>query len=98
MLLFAFSISFIHAQAIKVSGTVYDESKVPLPGVSVLVEGTNKGTVTDFDGNFTLDVTVNSMLKFSYLGYVSQTIKVVQSRAMEVVLKEFLRFLNFQNF
>src|SRR5690606_17280602 len=41
-------------QQTTISGTVSDESGQPLPGVSVIVKGTNKGTITDFDGNYSL--------------------------------------------
>ncbi|WP_224485390.1 SusC/RagA family TonB-linked outer membrane protein [Robertkochia aurantiaca] len=58
-----------------VTGTAYDESQVPLAGVTVMEEGTANGTVTNFDGNFTLTVSgTDSRLVFSYIGFKTQTI------------------------
>lgn len=82
------AISVLHAQTIKVSGSVYDESGFPLPGVSVIVEGTNKGAATDFDGKYSIEVAPNSELTFRYLGFVTQKIKVTQSRTLDVTLVE----------
>ncbi|MBY5957198.1 TonB-dependent receptor [Membranicola marinus] len=63
--------------AFSISGTVTDESGEPLIGVNVQVRGTNKGTSTDFEGNFTLeDIDENSVLMVSYIGYQTQEIPV----------------------
>ena len=63
-----------------VSGAIVDENGVPLPGVSVLEKGTNNGTSTDFDGNYTLKVTnASSVLVFSYVGYKTKE-EIVGSR------------------
>jgi TonB-dependent receptor len=60
-----------------VRGTVKDKlSKETLVGVAIVIEGTQKGTVTDIDGNFTLDAGVESVLIFSYLGYVTERVFV----------------------
>ena len=64
------------AQEIQVSGTVIDDQSTPLPGVSVQVEGTDKGTITDFDGNYSLDVTSGVNLVFSYVGFETQVLRV----------------------
>ena len=72
-----FSIQLIFAmnvygqQTNKVTGTVSDEQGQPLPGVTVVQEGTTIGTITDFDGNYTLDVPANGNLVFSFLGFES---------------------------
>jgi len=58
-----------------VTGTVEDADG-PLIGTSVLVKGTTRGTITDFDGNFTIEANVGDELEFSYMGYSAQTIKV----------------------
>ncbi len=61
------------AQDRKVSGTVIDsDNGDPLIGVSVVEKGTSNGTVTDFDGNFTLTIPANATLQFSYVGYASK--------------------------
>lgn len=57
----------------KVSGTVNDQSGMPIPGVNVKVIGTTQGTVTDFDGNYSIEnVKKGSVLEFSYVGYKTQ--------------------------
>src|SRR5690606_17896562 len=63
-------------QAVTVSGNITADNGVPLPGVSVLEEGTNNGTMTDFDGNYSLEVTQGATVVFSYLGMttVEQTV------------------------
>lgn len=58
-----------------ITGTVEDADG-PLIGASVLVKGTTVGTITDFDGNFSIEAKVGDELEFSYMGYTSQTIKV----------------------
>lgn len=63
----------------KVAGTVTDESGLPLPGVSVIIKGTNKGTQTDFDGNYELEVPFGQELSFSYIGMHSQDIPLYSS-------------------
>ena len=63
------------AQDLTVSGIVFDfENKQPLPGASVFIDGTTKGTTTDFDGNYTLDVKQGDRITFDYVGYQSKTI------------------------
>lgn len=64
-------------QSHKVSGIVLDETGEPLIGVSVLIEGTSSGTITDFDGKFILDVQPKSTLVISYVGYQTQKYKSV---------------------
>ncbi len=74
-ILFAVSLMAVSlsAQDRKVSGTVIDaDNNDPLIGVSVLEKGTSNGTVTDFDGNFTLTISEGATLLFSYVGYASE--------------------------
>jgi TonB-linked SusC/RagA family outer membrane protein len=59
------------AQKIPVKGTVLDESNTPLPGVSVTVKGTNRGTFTDGDGTFSIEVSPSSVLVLSFIGYTT---------------------------
>ncbi|GIM56515.1 SusC/RagA family TonB-linked outer membrane protein [Capnocytophaga canimorsus] len=61
----------------RVTGTVTDESGIPLPGVSVIQKGTLKGEATDFDGKFSLsDVPQGAIVQFSYIGYKTLEVKV----------------------
>ncbi|MGX1928509.1 SusC/RagA family TonB-linked outer membrane protein [Flagellimonas sp. 2504JD4-2] len=87
MLLGAF-ICFNAAKAQTVSGTVSDANG-PLPGASVLVQGTTNGTQSDFDGNYTLnDVDNGSVLVFSYIGFSSQQITYNGQATINVTLQE----------
>ncbi|MDN5213672.1 SusC/RagA family TonB-linked outer membrane protein [Fulvivirgaceae bacterium BMA12] len=82
-------ISFtILAQEVTVSGKVTDENGTGLPGVSVIVKGTTKGTTTDIEGLYKLIVPNDKvLLEFSYVGYVKQTIEVGSRSGIDVSLK-----------
>lgn len=68
-----------------ISGTVTDESGLPLPGVNVSVKNTNKGVLTDFDGNYELQgVTIGGVVVFSYVGMQTQEKLVVQSGRIDI--------------
>lgn len=75
------------ATAQTVAGTVVDESGEPLIGVTILIKGTNRGTVTDFDGTYTIEVDDgNSVLVFSYTGYLAQEITVGNQSVINVTM------------
>src|SRR5690554_4633187 len=79
----------IYAQSIAVSGTVTDENKEPLVGVTVQLMGTGIGTVTDIDGNFKLPtIPTDGNLEVSYVGMHSQIIKVDGRSTINIVLKQ----------
>ena len=80
----------LHAQGVTVTGTVTDASAEPLIGASVVVKGqTSLGTVTDFDGNFTLNVpSESSVIVVSYVGMTTQEIKVGKQRKFKVTLSD----------
>ncbi|WP_300729265.1 TonB-dependent receptor [uncultured Bacteroides sp.] len=81
--------SVITAQQTKtISGTVLDSSGTPIIGANVLQKGTTNGTITDFDGNFTLSVPSDAVLQISFIGYVSQEVTVGNQKSIQVVLKE----------
>ena len=72
-----------------VSGTVTDSSGLPLPGASVVEKGTNNGTQTDFDGNFSINVGSNdAVLEISYIGFETQEIPVNGQSNITVALNE----------
>ncbi|MCC8172352.1 MAG: TonB-dependent receptor [Parabacteroides sp.] len=75
-------------QKIQLTGHVTDASNEPLIGVSVLVKGTTRGTVTDIDGRYELAAETGSTLIFSYVGYVSQEIAVASQTVIHVKLQE----------
>lgn len=69
------------------SGIVTDATtNEPLIGVSILIKGTQVGTVTDVDGKFILDVSQNDVLEFSYIGYKSQTLAVEGKTILNVLM------------
>ena len=71
------SLPGLHAQdRITVSGTVTDEAGLPLVGLTVFVEGTTSGATTDLDGKYSIEVSPDAVLVFSYLGYRTQTVPV----------------------
>lgn len=74
------------AQKMEVSGTVFDEQKQPLIGVTVMVKGTNNGTVTDINGKYRIQAKKGETLVFSYIGYLVQEIKV-EKPSLDVFLK-----------
>src|SRR5699024_10391898 len=80
---------------ISVEGTVISEDGEPLIGVNILVKGTNKGTTTDFDGQFSLsDVDENAVLVFSYIGYKSQEVDVSGRTSLTIILQEDVQTLD----
>ncbi|MBQ9287790.1 MAG: TonB-dependent receptor [Bacteroidaceae bacterium] len=84
MMLFCSSATLFAQLAVK--GTVVDEAGEPIIGANVLEVGTTNGTITDFDGNFALNVKNGAQLTISYIGYVSQTIKAAST--LKVTLTE----------
>ena len=85
--LLSFSLTALAQQ--KVTGKVKDSSGEPVIGASVVVKGNNTmGTITDFDGNFMLDVPAKSVLVISYIGYVTQEVPTAGKNSLEIVLKD----------
>lgn len=76
-----------HSEQISVSGRVLDEIDQPLPGATVLEKDTQNGTVTGYDGRFTLSVANDATLLISFLGYKSQEVKVNGSTDLTIQLK-----------
>ena len=78
----------LQAQSITVTGTVMaaDEPD-PVIGASVMVKGTTVGTISDFDGNFSVEAQVGSVLQISYIGYKTQEIKVSGTQPLKITLQ-----------
>src|SRR5690606_1270100 len=75
----------LHAQQRTVTGRVTDASDgTPLPGVFVVVKGTARGTATDTDGRYSLDVTSSDVLVFSFIGYEAQEITVGERTSIDL--------------
>lgn len=75
-------------QTKRITGRVMDPNSEPVIGANVVVDGTTIGTVTDVDGNFTLDIPEGATLKISYIGYIEQNIPVGNKSVVSVILKE----------
>ena len=73
----------------QVSGTVTDQADaMPLPGVNILIKGTSRGASTDFDGNFTIEVSQGETIVVSYVGYRTQEIIYTGQATIDVALVE----------
>lgn len=83
-----FAIPKIHAQSITVKGTVIDEQNSPLPGATILIKGTTAGTLTDFDGNFTIKANSNATLVISFIGFKTQEIAINGRTTINATLAE----------
>ena len=78
-----------------IKGTVSDEYGEPLIGVSVLVQGTTTGTITDIDGNYTLEILNDeAVLEFSYIGYQKISLRVAGASSLNIIMKEDAQQLN----
>ncbi|REE81831.1 iron complex outermembrane receptor protein [Lutibacter oceani] len=76
----------IYAQSYQVSGTVTDSDNQPLPGVSVTIEGTSRGTTTDFDGKYTIKVESSENLIFSYVGFNDKKLQMDGTQTFNVMM------------
>lgn len=72
----------------KTSGVVKDENGMPIIGATVKVVGGNEGTITDFDGNFSLSTNEGAIIEISFIGYLSEKITNTGKTGLQVVLKE----------
>ncbi|GGA82285.1 SusC/RagA family TonB-linked outer membrane protein [Flavobacterium palustre] len=77
----------VQAQSKTITGSVNDDKKDPLPGVTVLVRGTKIAVTTDFDGKFKINATPTDQLAFSYIGFENATITVGDKATINVTLK-----------
>ncbi|WP_303571899.1 TonB-dependent receptor [Cellulophaga sp. 3_MG-2023] len=87
ILFFVIGFGLVQAQTKTVKGSVTGDGE-PLLGVSVVVKGTTNGVVTDFDGNYEIKAEPNSVLIFSYIGYLAQELKVGSKTTINVAMKE----------
>lgn len=75
-------------QSRSISGVVYDENGGPLPGANVLISGTSNGTITDFNGKYTLNIPdATTTLIFSFVGYLNKTVEVNSRTVIDVTLE-----------
>jgi iron complex outermembrane receptor protein len=84
--IFSFFTVAIFAQSYQVTGKVTDSDNQPLPGVSVTIEGTSRGTSSDFDGNYAVMVESSENLIFSYVGYDERKLQMDGTKIFNVTL------------
>ena len=87
-LLLAFVVQLTFAQEKTISGTVSDNSGMPLPGVNIIVKGTTNGTQTDFDGNYSINASVGDVLTFTYVGLKAVEQTVGAANTINVTMEE----------
>lgn len=92
--LLVFSTQWCQAQNSRVSGKITDAEGVPLEGVTIIVDGTTTGVVSDFDGDYTISAASGDVLRFSFIGMETRLIPVEQSNTINVILKEGLEDLD----
>lgn len=85
-LLFAVCSLAVYGQNVEVKGKVVDDINDPLPGVSVSIKGTTRGTITDVDGNYSIEVSRNQTLVFSLVGMTPQEVAYTGQPAINVTL------------
>ena len=76
------------ANKIQVKGNVTDMAGEPVIGASILEKGTTNGIVTDFNGDFSLNVNPGAVLVVSYIGYSAQEVKVIPGKVLKIKIKE----------
>ncbi|MDP2685824.1 MAG: SusC/RagA family TonB-linked outer membrane protein [Aequorivita sp.] len=86
-LILALVVQLTFAQQKTITGTVTDDTGLPLPGANVIIKGTSSGTQTDFDGNFTISANVGQTIAFSYVGFSIKEVKVGAQNKMDVSLQ-----------
>ena len=80
--------SSLYAQNNQITGTVKDSNGTPLPGVSVIVQGTKSGTVTNSEGNYSIKASSNASLKFSFIGMKEQILSVAGKSEINITMME----------
>lgn len=94
ILLAFFAFYNANAQMFSVTGKITDNSKQSLPGVNVTVKNTTRGTTSDFDGNYTINVTKGETLIFSYVGFLNKEIVIANATVIDVILEEDMQSLD----
>lgn len=72
----------------RITGTVSDERGIPLIGVNVSIPGTSNGTITDEEGRFSLQVSSGDVVQISYIGYITQSVRIANQSSLSIRLKE----------
>lgn len=85
-LVLALVVQLTFAQQKTITGTVMDDTGLPLPGANVIIKGTSSGTQSDFDGKYSISANVGQTIVFSYVGFVAKEVKVGAQNTMDVTL------------
>ncbi len=86
-LLLALVVQLTFAQQKTITGTVTDDTGLPLPGANVILKGTSTGTQSDFDGNYSISANVGQTITFSYVGFDTKEVKVGTQNKIDVTLQ-----------
>ncbi|MBN2615778.1 MAG: TonB-dependent receptor [Bacteroidales bacterium] len=86
LLMVAFLPVTVFGQPKTISGKVYDEQGSPIPGTTIVIVGTTEGTVTDFDGKFSIKAKTGDVLRFSFIGFKTQEIVVKNQTELKVAM------------
>ena len=76
----------------RVSGVVYDQTGMPVPGVNVIEQGTNNGVQTDFDGRYTLNISSGQSIAYTYIGMITQVLPIY-AQQMNVTMQDDVQLL-----
>lgn len=88
------AINSIKQEKIQINGRVISEQGDPIIGANIIEKGTINGTVTDIDGNFSIDVESNAILQISYIGFLAQEINIIGRKSFVITLVEDLQTLD----
>ena len=72
----------------KISGVITDETGLPVAGANIVVKGTTNGTISDMDGNFSLEAAPGEMLEISYIGFLPMEVKIDNKNTFDILMKE----------
>lgn len=88
MIVLLANISLFAQDSYDLSGIVMDAEKMPLPGVNLVIANTTRGTVTDFDGKFKLQVSPGDVVEFSYIGFLKQSVTITNQTTLNITMQE----------
>jgi TonB-linked SusC/RagA family outer membrane protein len=94
LIIFLASSFMANAQQATINGQVTDESKLALPGVTVVVKGTSTGTITNLEGKYSINVNPNSVLVFSMIGMGIQEVTITDQTVVNIILVEDVKKLD----
>src|SRR5699024_4139285 len=78
----------LFSQEKNITGKVVDQEGIPLPGVSIILEGTSNATSTDMSGDFEISAVPGQTIRFSFVGFKDQKAEVGENNHLKIVMKE----------